>query len=118
MEWPREVGVGFVLMRGRGDSVWGCFGCKGEGAEDAADFWWAKMEEWLLRGKELWVLVSGWGREDEQEKMARRGEDGRGRGGLSPAGLGQKNPSRGGGDCFGEDERKGRGALLLGKRWV
>ena len=29
------------------------------------------MEEWLLRGKELWVLVSGWGREDEQEKMAK-----------------------------------------------
>jgi hypothetical protein len=66
-----------------------------------------------LRGKELWVLVSGWGREDEQEKMARRGEDGRGRGGLSPAGLGQKNPSRGGGDCFGEDERKGRGRRSL-----
>jgi len=51
-------------------------------------------------------------------KNGQRGEDGRGRGGLSLAGLGQKNPSRGGGDCFGEDERKGRGALLLGKRWV
>jgi len=91
---------------------------RGTAAGDVSDFWWAKMEEWLLRGKELWVLVSGWGREDEQEKMARRGEDGWGRGGLSPAGLGQKNPSRGGGGCFGEDERKERGAPLLGKRWV
>jgi hypothetical protein len=44
--------------------------------------------------------------------MARRGEDGRGRGGLSPAGLGKKNPSRGGERLFWRrsEEREGGAA--------
>jgi len=41
-----------LLCLGEGERSW----LRGEGAGDGADFWWAKMEENLLRGKQV-VLV-------------------------------------------------------------
>jgi len=64
--WERKI----ELLCLGGERPW----LRGEGAGDGADFWWAKMEENLLRGKQVVRVGGGCKRKGE---MAGGGEGGR-----------------------------------------